>query len=62
MNKLTTQILKRQKYVEQQNTKKLAMENDMLDDGLNSIEATQQQKKNDRERAKKHWDEELQRT
>lgn len=62
MNKLTTQILKRQKYVEQQNEKQLAYENMEISDGKHSIEATQQQKKNDKERAKKHWEDELQRT
>lgn len=29
---------------------------------MNSLEATQQQKKDDKDRAKKHWEDELQRT
>ena len=41
MNRLTTQIIKRQMYVDSENGKKLAEENMMINDGINSINATQ---------------------
>lgn len=62
MNKLTTQILKRQQYVETENNKEMENAKMLIQDGKRSMEATQMQKQNDRDRAKQHWQEELQRT
>lgn len=44
MSKLTNQMIKRQKYVESENNKALAEENQMLNDGMMSLQATAKQK------------------
>ena len=62
MNKLTDQILKRQQYVDQENANNMAYETQQINDCIRSLDNTRMQNFNDKMRAKKHWELELQRT
>lgn len=54
--------MSRKNYKDAQNHKNFLYETAMINDCLDSIDRTQQQKHNDKMRAKKHWEDELHRT